>query len=257
MHHDEREEAEHREEVDGTGRLPAAKDPSIPGEMIHHSWRHRDASQNGQRAEYKNDREIGNLLQSIVSVESVRLRRQMKCRVMRPGVPCLQKHERRRGHQTSPLFGVKEHDDEENTCDDKSVDIDEVPDPRDTDRVPIAGCTGERRNIARIIFRSPDAVAGNLERCQPDPLASRIAVVIEVQAGVVHQNRKAAANQHHYKEKIEEMAVADPERKPVWPCKVAGIYLGDRWNVREAGHSNLNPGSRDCQQNYQAAPYQD
>ena len=155
------------------------------------------------------------------------------------------------------MFGVKEHDDEENTGDDKSVDIDEVPDPRDTDRVPIAGCADERRNIASIVFRSPYAVAGNLERCQPDPLASRIAVVIEVQAGVIHQNRKAAANQHHYKEKIEEMAVADPERKPVWPCEVAGIYLGDQWNVGQARQGNLYPCCRNCQQQYQAAPHQD
>src|ERR1035438_10214119 len=146
----------------------------------------------------------------------------MKCCVMHPCVPCLQKHERRRGHQTSPLFGVKEHDDEENTSNDESVHIDKVPDPRDTNRVSIARCADKRRNIACIVFRSPDAVARNLEWCQPDPLASRIAVVIEVQAGMVHQNRKAAANQHHYEEKIEEMTVADPERKPVWPYKVAG-----------------------------------
>src|ERR1035437_7622826 len=176
---------------------------------------------------------------------------------MYPGVPCLQKHDGGRGHQTPPLFGVEEHDDEENTRNDKPVDIDEVPDPRDTNRVPIARRADERRNIACIVFRSPDAVARNFERCQPDPLASRSTVVIEVQTGVVGQNRKAAANQHHYKEKIEEMAVADPEWKPVWPCKVAGIYLGNLWNVRQSRHGNLYPGSGDCQQNYQAAPNQD
>src|ERR1035441_4322015 len=176
---------------------------------------------------------------------------------MCPGAPCLQEHDGGRGHQTPPLLGVEEHDDEENTRDDKPVDIDEVPNPRDTNRVPIARRADERRNIACIVFRGPDAVSRNLKWCQPDPLASRVAVVVEVQAGVVHQNRKAAANQHRYKEKIEEMAVADPERKPVWPCKVAWIYLGNLRNVRQARHRKLYPCSRDCQQNYQAAPYQD
>src|ERR1035438_4165928 len=109
----------------------------------------------------------------------------MKCCVMDPGVPRLQKHERRRGHQTSPLFGIKEHDDEENTRDDKPVNIDEVPDPRDSNRVTIARGTDERGNIASIVFRSPDTVSRNRERCQPDPLTSRSAVVIEVQTGMI------------------------------------------------------------------------
>src|ERR1035437_7429227 len=86
----------------------------------------------------------------------------MKCCVMHPCVPCLQKHDGRRRHQTAPLFGVKKHDDKENAGDDKAVDIDEVPNPRDTDRVPIAGRADKRRNIASIVFCSPDASRGTL-----------------------------------------------------------------------------------------------
>ena len=48
VHHQECKETEHGEEVDGSGRLPAAKDPRIPGKAVHHSRRHGDASQDGQ-----------------------------------------------------------------------------------------------------------------------------------------------------------------------------------------------------------------
>ena len=49
---------------------------------------------------------------------------------------------------------------------------------------------------------------------------------------MIHQDGKAAANQHHHKKEIEEVAVADPERKAVRPCEVVGMYLGNGWNMR-------------------------
>ena len=73
--------------------LPAAEEPRIAGEAIHHSGRHGNAGQDGQRAEDKDDRKIGDLLQRVVAIESVGLRRQVKSGVVDPGIPCLQQHE--------------------------------------------------------------------------------------------------------------------------------------------------------------------
>ncbi len=137
VHHKECKETEHGEEVDGPGRLPAAKDPRVPGKMVHHGRRHGDAGSNGQRAEDKDDCEIRNLLQGVVAIKPVRLRRQMKCCVVHEGVPRLQEHERRSGHNAPPLLGIEEHDDEKNARDDEPVNVDEVPDPRNANRVPV------------------------------------------------------------------------------------------------------------------------
>ena len=122
------------------------------------------------------------------------------------------------------------------------MNVDEVPDPRNADGVPIARCANERRDVTGVIFRRPDAVARNLERRKPDPFASRRAVIIEIQTRMIHQDGQTAANQHHHKKEIEEVAVTDPERKTVRPCEVVWIYLGDGWNVRQAGYGKLNPG---------------
>ena len=169
----------------------------------------------------------------------------MKCSVVYEGVPRLQEHERRSGHNPPPLLGIEEHDDEHNASDDEPVNVDEVPNPRNTNCVPVARRADDRRKITGIVFRRPDAVAGNLERRKPDPFASRRAVIIEIQTGMIHQDGQTAANQHHHKKEIEEVAVADPERKPVRPGEVVGIYLGNGWNMRQACHGKLNPGTRE------------
>jgi len=63
---------EHGEEVDRSGRLPATKDPRVPGKAIHHCGRHGDPRKNRQRAEDKDDGEIGNLLQCVVAIKPIR-----------------------------------------------------------------------------------------------------------------------------------------------------------------------------------------
>jgi hypothetical protein len=102
-----------------------------------------------------------------------------------------------------------------NAGEDEPVNVDEVPDPRDADGVPVAGRADERRNIAGIVFGGPEAVARDFERREADPLASRRAVVVEIETGMIHQDGKAAANEHGDEEEVEEMAVTDPEREPV------------------------------------------
>jgi len=89
MYDDECEKAEHGQEVDRSGRLPPAKDARVPGKAIHDSGRHGDPCKNRQRAEDKDDCEIGNLLQCVVVIKPVRFCRQVKRRVVHPSVPCL------------------------------------------------------------------------------------------------------------------------------------------------------------------------
>ena len=65
---------------------------------------------------------------------------------------------------------------------------------------------------------------------------------------MIHQDGQTAANQHHHKKEIEEVAVAHPDRKPVRSCEVIGIYLRNGWNMRQSGHGDLDPGRRDYRQ---------
>ena len=113
--------------------------------------------------------------------------------------------------------------------------VDEVPDPRNADRVAIAGCANQRRDVARVVLCRPDAVARNFERRKPDPFAPRRAVVIEIKAWMIDQDGEPAPDQHHHKKKIEEVAITDPERKTVRPCEVIRVYLRKRGNVRQPG----------------------
>jgi hypothetical protein len=62
---------------------------------------------------------------------------------------------------------------------------------------------------------------------------------------MIHQYGKTAANQHHHKKEIEEVAVTNPNWKPVRPCEVVGIYLRNGWNMRQPGHSDFYPRRRD------------
>ena len=178
----------------------------------------------------------------------------MKRCVVHPGIPCLQEDEWRSGHNPPPLLGIKEHEDEKNAGENEPVNVDEVPDPRNADRVPVTGRANYRRNITGVVFRRPDAVARNLERRKPDPFAPRRTVIIEIQTRMIHQDGETAANQHHHKKEIEEVAVTDPERKPVRPCEVVRIYLGDRWNMRQAGYGKLNPGRENHRTSTTAMP---
>src|SRR6202158_3209243 len=62
---------------------------------------------------------------------------------------------------------------------------------------------------------------------------------------MIHQDRQTAANQHHHKKEIEEVAVTHPDRKPMRPCEVVRIYLRNRWNMRQPGHGDFDPRRRD------------
>ena len=119
--------------------------------------------------------------------------------------------------------------------------VNEVPDPRNPDCVPVAGSTNEGRNVAGVILCRPNPVTRDFDGREPDPFAARCAVIIKVQTRMIHQDRQTAANQHHHEQKIEEMTVTHPERKAVRPRKVIRIDLRDRGNIRQADKTKLNP----------------
>ena len=62
---------------------------------------------------------------------------------------------------------------------------------------------------------------------------------------MIHQDRQTAANQHHHKKEIEEVAVTHPDRKPMRPSEVVGLYLRNGWNMRQPGHGDFDPRRRD------------
>src|SRR6185437_8292734 len=243
--------------MNGPGRLPAAEDARVPGEAVDYGWRHCNSCSNRERTKNQDHGEVGNLLQGVVAVKPIWLRRQMQGSVMDPHVPALQKHKRGGGHNAPPLLGGKQQTDENNSCDDEAMHVDEVPDARDADGMPVAWRAHQGRDITGVIFRGPQAVAGDLNRRDADPFSARRAAVIEIQPRMVHENGEAAANQQHHKQKIEEMAVAHPEWKPMRPGKIAGIDLGRRRYGRESGHGIFDPGSNNYRDESNTNPDQD
>ena len=113
----------------------------------------------------------------------------MKSRVVDKGVPCLQEHGRRSGHDAPPLLGAEQHADKNNSGRDESVHVDEVPNARNADSVPVSGSPYNRRDIARIILRSPNAVVRDLKRRKTYPFAPWRTAVIEIETRMIKQNR--------------------------------------------------------------------
>ena len=58
---------------------------------------------------------------------------------------------------------------------------------------------------------------------------------------MIGQDGETAANQHHQKKKIEEVAVADPERKTMRPGKIVGVDLRDGRNMGIPGYGEFDP----------------
>lgn len=121
------------------------------------------------------------------------------------------------------------------------MNVDEVPDTRDADRVSVPRCRHDRRDVSSIIFGGPKAVARDFDRRKADPFAPRRAVVIEIKSGMIHQDRQPAANEHHHKEEVEEMTVTHPQRKSVRSGKVARRSLRNLGNGGQAGYRELDP----------------
>jgi hypothetical protein len=70
----------------------------------------------------------------------------------------------------------------------ETVDVDEVPNARNADRMTVAGRADEWREIAGVVFGRPKPVPRNFDRCQAKPFTARRAMVVEVQTRVIHQD---------------------------------------------------------------------
>ena len=53
------------------------------------------------------------------------------------------------------------------------------------------------------------------------------------------------------------MAVTHPDRKPVRPCEVVGIYLRNGGNMRQPGHGDFDPRRRDYREDRETDSDQD
>ncbi len=182
---DEDDVAEHRHEVNGTSGLPAAE----PREMIDERGRHGEPRRDRQRTHDEDHPEIGQLLKRVVPVVAVGFRRKVKIGVVHERAPGLNEHGSRGGHQPLPLGRAEQQADEDHAREDEAVHIQEVPRTSDTDGMPIPWQSGERRDIAGIIFRRPHPIRRNEQRRQSDPFRSGRAVVVEIQARMIHQDR--------------------------------------------------------------------
>ena len=58
---------------------------------------------------------------------------------------------------------------------------------------------------------------------------------------MIDQDRKATPDQHHYKNKVEEVAVTQPQRKSVGTRKIAGIDLRDSRNIGQPNSGYFHP----------------
>ena len=139
------------------------------------------------------------------------------------------------------MLGGEEQADEDKSGDYESMYIDEMPGARDADSVPLTRCTHHRGDVAGVILRRPNSIARNLDRSESDPFAAWRTPIVEVQPRVVVQDRKSTADQHHYKEKVEEMARAYLEREAVRPSEITWIDLWDWRNLGQADDCDFNP----------------
>ncbi len=163
----------------------------------------------------------------------------MERRIVHPCIPGLQRYQRGLRNQPPPLLRIEEHKDEEDARDDKPVNVEKVPRAGNADGMPVALGGNHGRDIARIVLRGPDPIRGDTDRREPNPRGARRAVIVEVEARVIDQDRQTAPDQHHHENKVEEVAVAHPQRKAMWASKVVGIDLRDRRNIGESNWTAL------------------
>ena len=95
-------------------------------------------------------------------------------------------------NQPPPLLRIEEHNDEEDARDDKPVNVEKVPRAGNAYGMPVARGGNHGRDIAGIVLRGPDPIRGDIDRREPNPRNARRAVVVEVKARVIDQDRQTA-----------------------------------------------------------------
>ena len=74
---------------------------------------------------------------------------------------------------------------------------------------------------------------------------------------MIHKYGQTAANQQHHEKKVEEMTVAQPHGKSVWPYEVIRIDLWNGRNARHSGNGDLDPSGNDYGEDRDSDSYQD
>ena len=190
-------------------------------------------------------REICELLHRVVTIEAVRLWREVEVGVQHEGIPGLHEYIPGGGHQTFPLRAGQKTDDEEDPGEHKPVHRDEVPGSRNSDGVAVARSRNHGGDIARVILSGLDAVFRYFDRDKPHPLRSSSAVVVPVETWMVHEARQATSDQHEEQEHVGEVTPTNPERKSVRTARRT-FDGGRRWgNLRQTEHHVLEPRQRD------------
>ena len=239
--HDKADESDENKEVDRARSLPAAEDLRIQREAVHQGRRHRHTGEDRQRSHDENRGEVGKLLQSVVTVKAVRLRREVEVGIKNKGVPCLHEDSRGGRHQPFPLRAGQKADDEEDTRQDKAIDRDEVPGACNANRMAVARSRHQRREIAGVVLCRPDAVLRHFERREADPLCPRSAMVVPVKSRMIHQDREPAADEHEQEEKVGEVTPANPEGKAMRSARSAFGRSRGRCNMWQAEDRMLQP----------------
>ena len=116
-------------------------------------------------------------------VETVRLRREVKGRVMNEYGPGIEYDRRGSRHQPPPLPGPEEQYRENQAVAHPEQYAEEVPVPRHADGVPEAGQANPGREVAVIVVGRPKAVCRHVDWRQPQPVGARRAVDVPVQPG--------------------------------------------------------------------------
>ena len=192
---EEDDEGAHDEEVKRPADLPVAGQLRIPLEPVRQRRRHRGPGQDRQRRQNEHHAEVRQLLEGVVVVEAVRLRRQVERGVVDEDGPGVGDDLPGVGHQALPLVGREQQDHEDHAVPHPEQHAEEVPVAGHADGVPVAGQADPGGEVAGIVLGGPEAVLRHLDRREPEPLRSGRAVDVPVQPGVVHEDLQAAADQ--------------------------------------------------------------
>ena len=234
------DEGAHDEEVERPADLPVAGQLRIPREPGREGRRHRGAGQHRQGGQDEHDPEVRQLLERVVVVEAVWLRRQVEGGVVDEDGPGVGHDLPGRRHQALPLPGAKQQDHEDQAVAHPEQHAEEVPVPGHADRVPVAGQADPGGEVAGVVLGRPDAVLRHLDRREPEPLGAGGAVDVPVQPGVVHEDLQAAADEQDQEQEVDVVGDAQPGREAVRLRRRFGGQHGARRQRREADRAPLD-----------------
>src|ERR1700689_5318832 len=124
-----------------------------------------------------------------------------------------------------------------------------MPGASDSDSMAVTRGRNHGCNVAGVVLCRPKSVCWDFDRRESNPFATRGAGIVEVETGMVIEDRETASDQHHQKEEVEEMAVAHPEGESMRTGEVTRIHLQNRRDIGKTENKNLYPCRKYRQQN--------